>query len=450
MNEYLIKKQISITSGESSFFLLVAYLFFFSLWPFFLDFRVTEKIGISPERIAVLFFVGLGVLLFLTSKEYRRRSVSLIEKFPEINILFFLYVLLRLASCIASGELSGLYYVINEVVVNFGLFYVIIFSRFNQYRCRLLLKILFLSVTIVSCYGLIEYLLQENIFRHLITKETSASIVALAEKWRGGNYRIQSTFEHPLSLVQFIAILFPVVVMPRFVVENLFVRSFAALALISASYFTYSRSSIVVMFFVLSLYLFFGYNKIKVTRSSRPLLSVFRFVLICCFAGVLYLGVVPYVVGKTAQESQSTGTRMVQIVNGVLAIKESPFLGYGPGNSSRVIKNISLDGDQKYRIYRETIDNLFLSKAIESGLPAAIIYLLFLVATVRRVYFGIHSSRNPSLSSWFTWSFCGLVGAIISMSILSIFTVVPLFFVIAAISLSLTGFASVKTCRSCS
>jgi O-antigen ligase len=132
-------------------------------------------------------------------------------------------------------------------------------------------------------------------------------------------------------------------------------------------------------------------------------------------------------VDSNGSEGSSTRTRIYQFVNGIIAANDSPLLGYGAGHADEVIFEIG-QYNNSAMLYIPTIDNLFLSKLVESGYFSLILYFMLLFIPLLLMLKIERSSISIVLAS-------SIVSSIVTMFTLSIFTILPLIFLILGLSL---------------
>lgn len=141
--------------------------------------------------------------------------------------------------------------------------------------------------------------------------------------------------------------------------------------------------------------------------------------------------------GESESQSASSATRLVQLNNGFIAIAQKPLFGYGPGEGSRVIMGVGESQSGGETVYVETTDNLFLSIAVESGLPALIAYLLMIFRVLKMSSRGVLGAVRREGREVNTAIFASLIAGVTLMAVLSIFTILPLFFILMGATVGL-------------
>jgi O-antigen ligase len=416
------------------FAFVLLYVMLFSLWPGYLDVRFTEKVGLNPQRIltAVLFF--LFCYAVISNRYFRERLVDFLKKNRFFSLAIFGYLFLRVVSSVHAGGSSILFF-INELLTNFALFFICISLDIEAKKFRIACFVMVITLFIVSLFGIYEHIFEYNFLRNFISGDNKLSLTALAVKYRSGSYRSQSTFEHPLALTQFIVLLLPFALLSRIGIKNYIIIAFGFAFAIMALYFTYSRSGILCLLLTFTLVAFLRLRELKIVKSQRHI--YLGLLLLCGLFLVGSVGAAGYYLsqGSTTGEESSTRARLVQLYNGAKAIKESPLIGYGPGNAAGVLFGIANSPESEEKMYRESIDNLYLTRAIESGIPAVILFLYI------NIYIGYVLYKETKKMAFnrrlkFYFILTGIVGVMCVTAILSIFTVLPLFFLSSGLAIA--------------
>ena len=274
-------------------------------------------------------------------------------------------------------------------------------------------------------------------FSQFADPDTRAGLTALMDKTRDGAYRVQSTFEHPLSLSQYLVIIAPLALI-FYRSKTWFLLSLTSFSLIVlAALFTGSRSALVApLGATLVAVTFLAYHKYKVRGSGA---GGFIVMLVASISLLLALLVLPSIIlGEGSQsQSASTATRLAQLQNGYIAVKNRPLLGYGPGKASAVIMSTGDTDAGAQTIHRETTDNLFLTRVVESGIPSLLLYLMIIFCVIRTGARDVYV-EDPGERRLRIMLLVSVVSGALTMLILSIFTVLPLLFVVFGITLAIS------------
>jgi O-antigen ligase len=431
----------------SQFFrgVLLVFVVVFSIWPFYIDLRLHDNVGLNPQRIvlffaviffAVAYFLANGFSRFLGATWWRNSDGKAI-----LGVLL-VYTVLRSISSALAGTYSLLIFV-NELISNMFLMVVAgaVFRRYSD--AKRFVSVITVCALIVSCYAVIERAVEYNFLVEYADVTTRAGFTAATEKIRDGVYRVQGTFEHPLSLVQYLAMTVPLLYLVFRKWKALAVPPF--LIICAALLYTGSRSAIVALFLSMVAMLVLTTHVRLRSGSGRRNRGLILGSLVALYGVILVGGGVlinEAVNGESDSQNASTATRLIQINNGLLAIKQRPIFGFGPGEASRVIMGIGETESGGETIFRETTDNLFLTRVVESGIPSvlALIYLIYRVlklAVKCSLQSGDTRSRDFNVAV-----FGAIVAGVTLMTVLSIFTVLPLFFILMGVVLGFNTYAS--------
>lgn len=422
--------------------LLAIFLFAFGVIPFYLDIRLHENVGLNPQRLLVLGMLGLAALCTLGSEGARSRINLSIHNNKNIYMAIAVYLLFRVSSFAANPSQYSFFILLNEVMMNF---FILLYSAVfidSAKKIKILLFVLIVSALYVSVFGIAEGLLSENIFRGFANTATQTGEIAAQIKMRDGHYRAQSTFEHPLALSQYLIIVMPLLLVMasnrlwRGVVFFVFLPIF-----LFGAYLTYARSVFVCIFIAVIL-ASLSIIKLKYLMGASSSIrqayyALHRFTI---FAGFLVLvGAIIYLSsGGTDTQQSSTATRLVQLTNGVMGIKESPLLGHGIGNAKKVIIGIGNTVSGSDAVWNETIDSYYLGSALDSGLPALFAYIAIFFFAARMMYrISVNKVVNKSTRRMARALCSSIAAGCASMSVLSIFTILPILFALIGFSISL-------------
>lgn len=417
---------------------LLIFVAVFSLWPFYIDIRLQENVGLNPQRIILL----LAVVFFLVSFFLTRRFSGFLARFWRENYrvmnLMLMYGVFRLIAAALAGSYSILT-VLNELIGNLFLMFIasLVFRTPESFR-RLALYVT-VCATAVSVFAIVERLMEYNFLAQFADVSTKAGFTAASEKIRDEVFRVQATFEHPLSLVQYLAMAVPLLYVFH---RRLSVFIFPLVGLMGgALWFTGSRSALVALFLsAVAIVILWAHSRYRAQSRRRgkrqffsALVVLYSFVVIGG-GGLIVSGMIG---GESESQSASSATRLVQLNNGFIAIAQKPLFGHGPGEGSRVIMGVGESQSGGETVYVETTDNLFLSIAVESGLPALIVYLLMIFRVLKMSSHGVLGAARREGREVNTAIFASLIAGVTLMAVLSIFTILPLFFILMGAAVGL-------------
>lgn len=385
------------------------------LWPRYLVLKFGGP-DITPQRIVHGVLIGAW-LVALISPTYRTESMRTIKRYSTIVLMVSMLIVLRIFSSLHSAYPTiSLYGAINEILVADLPFFILLgLIREPRHVVKIAFAILAAGI-VVAGLGIFESRLQHTLFASLIPPGMSFSSEyiqqAISEKIRGGAYRIQSTFSHPLLLAEFLVFVFPIAVYFAFAGKDKLSKFTGILGLFLfpvALILTGSRAgviTIIVIVLIISIFLVrrslrqqtFGMAGLVTVILSSALISAVMITIL--MAGIIRSD---YFSGRNIDEKQSSKARVTMIQNGLPLIAKQPFLGYGVNMAAN---ELGFKGNGAL-----TIDNYYLSLALESGFFAPILFC-FIVAVVAYMGFSLGLSdlgSNGLLAGMLSTSLLGMM-----------------------------------------
>jgi len=322
----------------------------------------------------------------------------------------------RLASCINSDYFFTTVFRFTNELLTVGLVCVFtsLIARNSKFIEKYLKSILAIAI-LLSIMAVIEYLISRNLFASIILpgmqidSEFRDSVVAA--KLRGGMYRSQVTFTHPLQLTEFALASLPL--MLPLIWSKLHHHRIAGLvglfALLICLFLSGSRAGFVVGFgtavlMVIAIQL----ATLKGKRSAWMLWAGLLVVSVLSLIAILWalesghLG--SLIGGRSLEERQSSEARLTMMRMAWPLIEEEPVWGYGVGLSAIVL------GFQGYSGL--TIDSYWLSYTLESGLIGL---LLFAIVCIIAIYRGSVQARISS--RWHALCIYSLIASVLTVLI---------------------------------
>ncbi|WP_417268642.1 O-antigen ligase family protein [Celeribacter baekdonensis] len=399
--------------------------------PFYIGPSLATNAQLNAERLLVV----LLVFAFFTRVVNLRFGHSFKELYsarPLTLMAFIFYFSWRGLAAALSPQTVSMLLFINEFMTEVFMAFVFYGFFFVKDYTDPLIKVLKASVVFIFAIVCLEIVLKQNPFSAFAPADAGNAIKAAAIE-RAGLIRAKGTFEHPLTLAYFV-----ISVLPFFLfgdrARGFTHRRLFVLGLVLIGVATGSRTALGMMFVELVVYVLiskpaFGFNAKRLDA---------RLVLI---PAVLLL--LPLIIMLAEQRAGASllqsNARTAQLTNGLIAIWNQPWFGYGQGQGpTQAIETAMKYGEGSIYMWEEnfnTIDNWFLSVALSSGLPSLIAFVAYLFAVVVPPIVLVTSAKvrvqmrdNTHL---------GLVYALILscaaqmgfMAILSIFTLHPLYFI---------------------
>lgn len=391
---WVMPKRNSAPDGALNLILLVL-VALINIWPTYIIYRFGGLPSINPTKLAWLVFLLGGTLCMLSCKEPMERFVARCKAHPVIVSGIVSLMTWRVLSSMAGEEpISQVFGLGGELVS----FYMVFFVALGVLRDK---RDVFRLLAVLTVVGLLqaglagyESVVKHTLFARFITVSADDALTlqsVLMEKLREGRYRAQGTFEHPMVLAEFMAMMVPVAAAVFLTQKTVLLRwaSMAfvpvAVAMIVASR---SRSGIAVLLAALILVgilllLPRGDNSKRQKADLMLLASVLLLPLVLLGGYFAAQEVFSLIAGRSQNEASSTMARVLMLERGIPLIASNPLFGYG--NGLGVVKLGFFDG------VRFNIDNYWLGLALDAGVPGL---LAFLVSFISAILLGIQTYRR--------------------------------------------------------
>jgi len=395
----------------------------FILYPEFLDFG--SGYIISPLTVNVLLLLPFSFFQKFKSKRLADRIIFLFfilnliffAFFPEYNIFLGILII---------GELLLAYY-----------FFRIYISKNNfKQITSLFISILFFE----SIIALIQLVLRRNIG---LTAETSSFTYpfGLTTAEDVNVYRVTGTYGHANFLGSFIVTIFPFLLLYnfRFPIFNI-LKVIPIIALV----FTYSRSAWVVFLFTIFIHLSrtkkFRLSKL-ITRARLPyIIPSLVLIILIFFALFPYIFVRFETFPQAFAEGSSMNIRLKLIQEACNLILEYPLTGVGLNyaNLAYIYKPATDLLQLVFPSKFYSIHNTFLEIATETGIIGFVLFIMFLILTLRKYTKEENKIKNTIVSQTKNSAFLGLIALILISSFHPFFhsTQFRLFILLSSILLS--------------
>ncbi|MCP5277275.1 MAG: O-antigen ligase family protein [Thiobacillus sp.] len=352
-------------------------LFLYFAWPKNVFIPIEALPVKHPQKILYIIFLVLWFAFLVKSGEMRRQFYVSFVNNRTIVWLWVSLVLWRFVTVFTSEEPLFSFFRFTD---DFLTYYILLPVVMSMVRCgedvRTIMNWLLAALVVTSLYAVPEVMFKRNLFESISTLDivdpVQASLVTAA-KFRGGIYRSQSAFDHPLTFSEFIVTILPWAIASFLVLrkKRWFIAMIIALAG-GALVFTNSRSSLAASMIVLALLLFIAVlrNAKSGGRNPWPMIGAIFLFPLAIFTAVLFSGPMQEILkGRTNVEYGSSLARIQMLDQGLPLVAKEPLLGYGPGLGAR-----TLGFANTYDII--TLDNYYLAAALESGVP----YLIILIS----------------------------------------------------------------------
>lgn len=351
-----------------------------ALWPGYVTFKYSGAPGISPTRLVYWGMVLLWFFWLTASPMLRRHLFAQLGAFKGYQLLLAIYVIWQIIAATVSPVPFASFYYLVKLLFGGYLFYLIVLSVMHgAHDVQRVIVWVVVAAAMVSLIGMLEGFRKVNLFAGLFPTdpeqlETLQWIIL--DKTRSGAYRVASTFSHPLAFAEYLTMCLP---LAAYLALNGQVRwhkliGVGALPLMLVGlYLSRTRSALVVAAIVaVTLMLIVG------ARATAQRKNFFHAIIgTCLIVGVL-LAVVggsglmtELTVGRDSAERGSTNARVDMMARGSPLVATEPIIGYGPGRAAITL------GAQPGHV-NISIDNYYLSVALESGLPGLFLFAITL------------------------------------------------------------------------
>lgn len=399
--------------------LLMTAAFLLPLWPAYLFIGFEPLPALIPPRIVLYLVSALWAYDMVFSPLRRAQFAIAVKKSGAVSGLFFaLFALGFLSLPFSEGRSIAVPEFFRQSAIWLIPYCAILTYCRRQRDFMLLMKALVLGAIPVALIALGEaatHQLLANLLSPFIGDDAEWLRNVQSFKVRDGVFRVQATHTHPLSLGEHMAFTAPLALGFALAARKLPARALWAAAfgaLVIAAIATSSRGAIIVI--VLSVAAMTGllvWRALKRVSASRwrPLagLAFMAAVVISPLAAVSAYGSISGKGGVSA--ANSTQSRLDQIEMAWPKIMKRPVGGYGSGRSARVLG---------YWGRTLTLDNYYLSLALDLGFPGPIAFFAMLaawaLAALRR-----SSRAHPSLGALYLATFGSVLSIAIGRTIIS-------------------------------
>lgn len=345
------------------------------LWPRYLFFPIFG-FGANPLTLIALLGTPVVVLFAIMQPIALGALLRLIRLNFLVVITFFFVILVRLISCYTGQQSSvSTQSFIRDLPIFF--LFIMFMITFTDSHVRDRFPSLLLGLAVVQLLlAILEFSMETSIagllgLNAIGVGDANALAQVGTARVRDGAYRAQALFGHPIVLGQFSAALVPLA-MTVFYRYSIIAKMSGILLVsltVAGAFVSGTRSALMLMAVGIVVFFVMAIRKTRNSAFSRA--GRIYFVLIVGIVGtVLFSDSFSEVVaGRTATEIGSTQTRQVQIEYSMQAIEAKPIIGYGLGNGIQYSGIINGFGQQ-------TLDNFFISVALDTGLVGLGSFLL--------------------------------------------------------------------------
>ena len=380
---------------------LLAALFAYFVWPRYAFIPIKALPIKHPQKILYLSLICFWLFCVFKSNELRERLVSRLTGHPWITASFATLVLTRWTS-VAASEVW--YYsstrAFDDTLSVFLLYPLTLTIIGNRRAATVMAATLVAAGVLNALIAIPESYVKHSLFERFITLDLVDPGMAeqiISAKVRGGAYRAQASFDHPLLFVEFLVVTLPIAAFwalggGRFRWASIFAVAAMCVGLV----LVHSRSSLVGLLVLSVMTATLGLTRIarNARESPWPLVwAVFAtpLILIASIGGIMVAG--ELLAGAGRDEYRSTLARQEMLRQGLPLIEAEWLLGYGPGLAGYV-----LGFRNTFDVV--TLDNYYLAATLDSGVFFTMAFLIFgLSGAVRS---GLLAVTNSDRAVWTT------------------------------------------------
>ena len=349
---------------------LLGLIFLNLLWPDYIVYKFGVLPGITPPRGVMLLFIISLFIILCYNKKYRIKLTNLVLRFKAVLIVLLSYTIVSCISAILHSDylLGAFFSVINDFLNGPTLFILILLILDNQEKQEKLYSVLLFAFFAINVIGMIEWFNRGPLFTSYLLTETKYTLIAA--KVRGDSYRLMSVFANSLIFSQLLVLSIPLSLY-AFLHSKRLMKILLLINLTLTVFLLVKTGSRAGVGLLVSFPLLFLYSRIYHRSSTKIIRTILIFFpLLAFFVGSIYIAnnlehfIQRSTIGSTADSANSTIARVKQIKLGINALKEQPFLGYGPG------------GGVKFMYPRTSIDNLYLTIVLDTGLIGLFLFFV--------------------------------------------------------------------------
>lgn len=408
------------------------------VWPRFFYLAIFGVgIGAHVMASAIGFLVSLKSVVF--NSHLFENCIKGLKKSVSVLLLIFMYYTFRIFSdVIGDTPYESLKITIQDFVIYGGCAIVAAVIFDDPDRNRLVRRVITSTVYISSIAAIIEYVYQTpfleviGVWSFAAGEESKLVAISSASSDLTTGLRVKSLFSHPIVFAQFMACLTPFFIF-YLRSQSVFTRIYSFLAIILILIdisLAQTRSGFVLIFASTSV----AAGVYLLDSRSYAKILLLSFMLLVAIIGSPFIANISndFILGSSQREISSSFARQRQISLGFAELQSSPLFGFGSGSS---IKYAGIEG----RNGVITVDNTYLSKAVEMGYIGVITFILLLIGIFWHIAKSCFLSRNNiervTLASW-----AGVVAAYsIGASVVSIYDLLAFVFVGLGYSIASRG-----------
>ncbi|MEL7490562.1 MAG: O-antigen ligase family protein [Pseudomonadota bacterium] len=355
--------------------LLYASVFLMPIWPVYIHLKLGPAPIITPPRLFLYALSAIWMIDMVSSPLRRAQFISGLKRGGAVSFFVLAFFAMSILSApMAEGRSLAVQELFRQLIIWLVPFCIAVTYVRRPREFRRVLLLLAAAAIINAVIAVTEKAtgrLLASVLSPFITGNAEWLQMTQMQKIRDGVFRAQGTHTHPLSVGEFIALMTPFAVVYAMRTKSFMTRwmwAAAAGALILGALATSSRGALVatiVSLGAMAVMLVYRYLTSANTARFKPLVG-FALLIAITTAPITLTGAKKYIGGEGgASASRSSQARLDQIEMAWPKILKRPVTGYGSGRSARILG---------YYGRALSIDNYYLSTALDLGFPGPIIF----------------------------------------------------------------------------
>lgn len=364
--------------------LLFAGAILLPMWPVYIHLKLGPVPIITPPRLILYALSMIWIFDMMYSPLRRGHFIMGLRRGGMISffVLAF-FALSALSAPFAEGRSMAMQEFFRQLIIWLLPFCIAVTYIRRPRDFRMLLTLLAIGAIANGGIAIMEKAtgqLLASILSPFITGSAEWLQIAQSQKIRDGVFRAQGTHTHPLSVGEFIALMAPFAIIFFLQTKNIFMRCFWAgglFCLLAGALATSSRGALLAIFISLLTVLIMllrEFLKNTVDSPFKPVAGLFMLALVVV-APLGAIGAKKIISGDGGDSAaRSSQARLDQIDLAWPKIMKRPVIGYGSGRAARILG---------YWGRSLTIDNYYLTLALDLGLPGPLVFAGLMMTLAR-------------------------------------------------------------------
>lgn len=375
---WMLRRKDARLPSRGVFILLMTTVCLSVLWPRYVFFSSGGP-HVNPQTLSVFASLAAVVFWAIYSPGFSNKLCRVIFSSSGIGPLVVIWFGWRLlASALGEFALVSMFDYARDLVYVSSFFLIGCAIATYEDGPKWMLRVLVASGLVVASLGLIEAFMQKNYFVQFASAGDNRAVAdalktIMFDKIRDGNYRAQSTFDHPIVFAQFIAAVIPLAAYAVFFERHwiwrligFLVVPIGVLAIVKSG----SRAGLVSLAVAMAFVGVFVWLRSITSKGYGRVFALAALPVLLFGLAVGYFVAQELVLGRSSSEVGSSFVRLKMFWDSVTALYESPLWGFGHGMA--LFKAGVISGHTGVA----TLDSLFLTIALDSGYVGFVLFVM--------------------------------------------------------------------------